>query len=108
MSDFYAERYVLQDQESWGGSAGHTKGDVHVYGLTSDLSEKLLCRRCHLKCNGVDTCEFIDPALFAECERYEPDEAAMRELWNHELDANEREAASAMGIISQYGTFSRI
>ncbi|KAJ7336725.1 hypothetical protein DFH08DRAFT_813048 [Mycena albidolilacea] len=29
-----------------------------------------------------------------KCERYEPKMEAMRELWNHELDANEKEAAS--------------
>ncbi|KAJ6619645.1 hypothetical protein B0H10DRAFT_1946692 [Mycena sp. CBHHK59/15] len=91
-----------EDQESWGGSTGHIKGDVDVFGLTPDLGQKLRCRRCHFKCNGVETCEFIDPALFANCERYEPDDEAMRELWNHELDANEREAASAPGIISRF------
>ena len=70
--------------------------------LSDNLSEKFECRRVHLKCNGVETCEFVDPQLFAGCERYEPDSEATRELWNHELDANEREAASASTIISQY------
>ncbi|KAJ7321687.1 hypothetical protein DFH08DRAFT_818550 [Mycena albidolilacea] len=40
--------------------------------------------------------------LFAGCEQYEPNMEAMRELWNHELDANEKEAASVWGIISQF------
>ncbi|KAJ7076515.1 hypothetical protein C8R43DRAFT_1118466 [Mycena crocata] len=86
-----------EDQDSWGGSAGHSAGDVKVRGLTLDPDEELLCRRAHLFCNGVKTCQFIDPALFAECERYEPDFDAMRELWNHELDANELEAAFMRG-----------
>ncbi|KAJ7170347.1 hypothetical protein C8R43DRAFT_1120778 [Mycena crocata] len=89
-----------EDQESWHVSAGHSEGDVKVRGLTSNPEEELLCRRAHLYCNGVDTCEFIDPALFAGCELYEPDFEAMRELWNHKLDANEREAASAPSILA--------
>ncbi|KAJ7207684.1 hypothetical protein C8J57DRAFT_1540888 [Mycena rebaudengoi] len=57
------------DQESWGGSSGMLKGDVKVFGLASDPEEALLFRRCQLKCNGVDTCEFIDHTLFAGCQR---------------------------------------
>ncbi|KAJ7809326.1 hypothetical protein B0H14DRAFT_3759928 [Mycena olivaceomarginata] len=95
------DRYLRkEDQDSWGGSGGHSI-DALVTGLFPGQTEALKCRRSHLKCNGVWTCEFIDPSLFAGCERYEPDAAAMRELWKHELDANEREAASAPGIISR-------
>jgi hypothetical protein len=54
-----------------------------------------------IKIHGVDTCEFIDPTLFAGCERFEPDENEMTELWNHELSSNEREAASVHGIFSR-------
>ncbi|KAJ7835323.1 hypothetical protein B0H14DRAFT_2590316 [Mycena olivaceomarginata] len=97
------DRYLRkEDQDSWGGSGGHSIGDALVTGLFPGQTEALKCRRSHLKCNGVWTCEFIDPSLFAGCERYEPDAAAMRELWKHELDANEREAASAPGIISRF------
>ncbi|KAJ6483448.1 hypothetical protein DFH09DRAFT_1106895 [Mycena vulgaris] len=77
------------------------RGDVQVKGLTPDLNEKVLCRRCQFYCDRVNTCEFIDPDLFAECQPYEPDYEAMKELWNHELDSNEREAASATAIISR-------
>ncbi|KAJ6527308.1 hypothetical protein DFH09DRAFT_1414272 [Mycena vulgaris] len=91
-----------EDQESWAGSSGHAKGDVMVRGFTSDPTEEIHCRRCYLECNGVDTCEFIDPQLFADCQRFEVDKAAVQELWNQELDANEREAASAPGIISRF------
>ncbi|KAJ7440049.1 hypothetical protein FB451DRAFT_1191835 [Mycena latifolia] len=91
-----------EDQESWGGSTGHSKGDVFVYNLTSDPTQKIFCRRCHFTCNGVETCEFIDPTLFAGCERYEPDYEAMRGLWRHELDANEEEAALSHGPVSRF------
>ncbi|KAJ6449035.1 hypothetical protein DFH09DRAFT_1118706 [Mycena vulgaris] len=93
-----------KDQESWRGSTGRPRGDVQVRGLTPDLNKKVLCRRCQFYCNGVDTCKCIDPHLFAGCKRYEPDYEAMKELWNHELDSNEHEAASATGIIARFYT----
>ncbi|KAJ7894026.1 hypothetical protein B0H13DRAFT_2276534 [Mycena leptocephala] len=90
-----------EDQDSWGGSGGHAKGDVQAAGFLPDLTESILCRRCHLSCNGIYTCEFFDATLFADCQRYEPDEEAMRALWRLELDANEREAASEPGRIAR-------
>ncbi|KAJ7196013.1 hypothetical protein B0H12DRAFT_1245429 [Mycena haematopus] len=96
------DRFVrAENQESWDGSSGHAKGDVIVYGFFPDLKEGVLCRRVDLTCNGVDVCEFLDPALFAGLERFEADEAAMRELWIHELDQNEAEAASPWDIIAR-------
>lgn len=56
--------------------------------------QKIQPQQAHLKCKGVSVCQFIDPALFSGCKRYEPDEGEMRTLWNHELEANEREANS--------------
>ncbi|KAJ7331521.1 hypothetical protein DFH08DRAFT_814832 [Mycena albidolilacea] len=91
----------IQDQDSWGGSSGHSVGDSDAAGFLPALTMAIKCRRAHLKCKGVYTCEFIDPTLFAGCERYEPDPAATQALWKHELDANEREAASVPGIISR-------
>ncbi|KAJ7777644.1 hypothetical protein DFH07DRAFT_766394 [Mycena maculata] len=70
------------------------------------MDEGVLARRCQFYCNGVDTYEFIDPELFAGCERYKPDIEQMQELWNHELEANELEAASAPSIMSRF--YSRI
>ncbi|KAJ7155639.1 hypothetical protein C8R46DRAFT_1351910, partial [Mycena filopes] len=61
-----------ENQESWKGSGGHAKGDVNVSGFDRDF------------------------------ERFEPDEQAMQELWNHELDANELEASSAPRILSRF------
>jgi hypothetical protein len=69
-----------------------------VYGHDGSES-KTQCHRAHLTCNGISACEFFDSQLFDNCERYEPDEEAMRELWNHELDANEKEAGSVLAIV---------
>ncbi len=66
-----------------------------------DPAESILCRRVALTCKGIDKCEFLDPDLFTGLERYEADEEQMRELWNHELDQNEVEAASPFGIIGR-------
>ncbi|KAJ7839723.1 hypothetical protein B0H14DRAFT_2361002, partial [Mycena olivaceomarginata] len=99
------DRFIREEvQDSWGkpGSNGHTAGDADAAGFFPDLTETIRCRRCQLTCSGVYTCEFIDENPFADCQRYEPDEAAMRELWKHELDANEREAASIPGLISRF------
>ncbi|KAJ7303609.1 hypothetical protein DFH08DRAFT_825711 [Mycena albidolilacea] len=71
--DWYLRK---EDQDSWGGSGGHSISDAMVTGL------------------------------FPGCECYEPDAAAMRELWKHELDANEGEAVSAPGIISRFNLLS--
>ncbi|KAJ7915765.1 hypothetical protein B0H13DRAFT_1871770 [Mycena leptocephala] len=88
-----------EDQDAWAGSTGSKNGDVwvHVFG-----KDRVRARRVHLRCQGVRTCEYVSEELFGDCERYEPDEAAMRDLWNHELDANEREAASAGSILSRF------
>ena len=71
-------------------------------GFFPDLKKGIMCRRVDLTCNGVDVCEFLDPALFADLERYVPDEEAMRELWLHEVDQNEAEAASHTAIIARF------
>jgi hypothetical protein len=47
------ELLELQDQDSWGGSGGHSIGDALVTGLFPGQTEALKCRRSHLKCNAV-------------------------------------------------------
>ncbi|KAF8198855.1 hypothetical protein K438DRAFT_2115658, partial [Mycena galopus ATCC 62051] len=91
-----------ENQDSWDGSGAHTKGDAWVHNFTSNPNEKIRCRRHALTCNGITKCQFLDPELFAGLERFEADENAMRELWNHELDQNEAEAASPSGIIARF------
>lgn len=73
-----------------------------MYCLNEDDSNPVRCRRVQLDCNGVDTCECFDESLLEHCERFEPDPEQMRELWNHELDANTREAGDAENIIYRY------
>ena len=50
----------------------------------------------------MSVCEYVMEELFGDCERFEPDPSAMVDLWNHELEANEREAASPEAILSRY------
>ena len=95
----------LQDQDSWGGSAGHSAGEAHVFGFDEDdPTESVHCRRAYLHCNGVAICEHFDQDILGGCERYEPDPDEMRELWCHELDANSREALQEVNIVSRYGS----
>ncbi|KAK6981621.1 hypothetical protein R3P38DRAFT_2664122 [Favolaschia claudopus] len=96
-----------ENQDSWDGSVGHKKGDVNVYGLTDDPKEKYRCRRVDLICNGIQKCEYLDRTLFEGLERYEVDEEEMQHLWNHELDRNEMEAASHVGILARFYTYIR-
>ncbi|KAJ7697773.1 hypothetical protein B0H14DRAFT_3655259 [Mycena olivaceomarginata] len=92
-----------EDQDAWDGSTGHAgpKGDVWVYAFSG---ERVRARRAQLRCKGICVCEFVSEELFGNCERFEPDEQAMRDLWNHKLDANEREAASPEAILSRVQT----
>jgi hypothetical protein len=94
----------MQDQDSWGGSAGHSAGEAYVRGfnLSEDSDDSaVLCRRAYLHCNGVDICEHFDQAILEGCERYDPDPDEMRELWYRELDANSREALDESNIVSR-------
>ncbi|KAJ7055170.1 hypothetical protein C8F01DRAFT_1088528 [Mycena amicta] len=68
-----------EDQDAWGGSTGSKHGDVWVEAFDGG---RVRARRVHLRCQGVRT--------------------SMRDLWNHELDANEHEAASAGSILSRF------
>ncbi|KAJ7939111.1 hypothetical protein B0H13DRAFT_2261049 [Mycena leptocephala] len=91
-----------EDQDSWKGSSGSLKGDVTVSGFDPDPTKGFKSRRCHLYCNGVKTCEYFNDAIFSGCERYEPDEDDMRELWDCELEANQTEAALPLGVLARF------
>ncbi|EDR02648.1 uncharacterized protein LACBIDRAFT_332144 [Laccaria bicolor S238N-H82] len=92
-----------EDQDSWGGSAGRSAGEVYVFGFDdNDPAESVHCRRAYLHCNGVDMCEHFDQEILEDCERYEPDPHEMRELWYCELDANSREALEEANIVSRF------
>lgn len=95
----------MQDQDSWGGSAGRSAGEVYVFGFNEDdPTESVHCRRAHLHCNGIGICEHFDKEILEDCERYEPDPNEMRELWYRELDANSREAHEEVNIVSRLKT----
>ncbi|KAJ7911671.1 hypothetical protein B0H13DRAFT_2660420 [Mycena leptocephala] len=91
-----------EDQDSWKGSSGSLKGDVTVFGFGPDPTKGSKSRRCHLYCNGVKTCQYFDKTIFSGCERYEPDEDGMRELWDRELEANQTEAALPLGVLARF------
>lgn len=73
-----------------------------MYGFVDDPGVSTLCRRAQLQCNGIKVCEHFDHKLLENCERYEPDPEGMKELWNHELDANARESNSITNILTRY------
>jgi hypothetical protein len=91
---------ALQDQDAWDGSTGYasSKGDVWVYAFSGEC---MRARRAQLRCKDIYVCEFVSEELFGDYEWFEPDKQAMRDLWNHELEANEREAASPEAILSR-------
>ncbi|KAF7295712.1 hypothetical protein MIND_01111600 [Mycena indigotica] len=92
-----------EDQDSWGGgSAGHKDGDVWVTGFADDLDVEVWARRSSYHCNGVNVCELVPDEIFADCERYDIDVNAMRELWQHELDSKEREASSYGSLLLRF------
>ncbi|KAJ7064494.1 hypothetical protein C8F01DRAFT_1080806 [Mycena amicta] len=97
-------RIKREDQDSWagGGSGGHSRGDVWVTGFSDDLAVEVWCRRASHYCGGVSVCELVPEELFADCERYDVEIEPMRDLWNHELDANEREAISVGSILLRF------
>lgn len=98
--------HFKQDQDSWGGSAGRSVGEVYVFGFNEDdPEESVRCRRAYLHCNGVDICEHFDQDILDNCERYDPDPDQMRDLWYRELDANSREANDGMNIVSRWELF---
>lgn len=72
-----------------------------MYGFVDDPAVSTLCRRAQLQCNGIKVCEHFDHNLLENCERYEPDPEGMKELWNHELDANARESNSITNILTR-------
>jgi hypothetical protein len=43
----------------------------------------------------------LNPTLFAGFDQFEADEEAMRELWDHELEQNEAEAALGVAILAR-------
>jgi hypothetical protein len=73
-----------------------------VYGFVDDPTVSTHCRRAQLQCNGIKVCEHFDHRLLENCERYEPDPEGMKELWNHELDANAREPNSSISFFLGY------
>ncbi|CAK5267847.1 unnamed protein product [Mycena citricolor] len=94
-----------EDQDSWGGkgSAGRPEGDVDVLALLP--GKKIRSRRAQWGCSGLRKCEFLDPSILEDCERYDVDPAGMKQLWDLVLDANEREGESVWSVIARFYRF---
>ena len=89
----------MQDQDSWGGSVGHSAGEVYVFGFDEDdPTESVHCHRAFLHCNGVDICEHFDHDILEDCKCYESDPDEIQELWDCELNANSHEALKEVNI----------
>ena len=76
--------------------------DVYCFNDSEDDPYPVRCRCVQLDCNGIDTCEHLNNSLLENCEHFEPDPEEMQKLWNHELDANTREAGNPENIIYRY------
>ncbi|KAJ7129118.1 hypothetical protein C8R46DRAFT_1202508 [Mycena filopes] len=85
-----------EDQDSWGGSSGHSAGDAQARQFSAAAVNSHATESTRVSCST--------PEIFAGCERFEPDVEGMQELWRHELDSNEREAESAVGILARFYT----
>ena len=82
-----------QDQDSWGGgSAGSL--EVKKTPLVIPLDNQP-CQYAEHQCQGVFHCSEMDMTLLEGCERYEPDDEEMRELWEAEREVNVQETSSA-------------
>ncbi|KAJ7800884.1 hypothetical protein B0H14DRAFT_3784544 [Mycena olivaceomarginata] len=84
-----------QDQDSWGGSSGHSVGDSEVVGFLPDLTTAINARESTPVNSSIRVTLRV-----ASVTNQIP--AATQALWKAELDANEREAASAAGIVSRW------
>ena len=53
------------------------------------------CQVANHHCQGVYVCSEFDPSLLAGHEWYEPDDEAMRELWEADRAVNVRDTSSS-------------
>ncbi|KAJ7196031.1 hypothetical protein GGX14DRAFT_327140, partial [Mycena pura] len=80
-----------EDQDAWGqGTGGSVRKPTKVAAL-----DDALCQVASHICQGVYTCSEFDQSLMAGHERYEPDDEAMRELWEADRAVNVRDTSSS-------------
>ncbi|KAJ7510558.1 hypothetical protein B0H11DRAFT_2401870, partial [Mycena galericulata] len=79
-----------EDQDAWGeGTGGSTSKPTNVVALGN-----IPCQVASHNCQGVFVCSQLDPSLLDGHERYEPDDEAMRELWEADRAVNVRDTSS--------------
>ncbi|KAJ7923825.1 hypothetical protein B0H13DRAFT_2316176 [Mycena leptocephala] len=80
----------LQDQDAWGeGTGGSISKPTNVVALGG-----VACQAATHQCQGVWICDQFDHSLLDGHERYEPDDDAMRELWEADRAVNVRDTSS--------------
>ncbi|KAJ6513998.1 hypothetical protein DFH09DRAFT_1374151 [Mycena vulgaris] len=79
-----------EDQDSWGeGTGGSRTKPTNVVALGN-----VPCQAATHQCQGVWICSQFDQSLLDGHERYEPDDDAMRELWEADRAVNVRDTSS--------------
>ncbi|CAK5283656.1 unnamed protein product [Mycena citricolor] len=93
-----------QDQDSWAGkgSGGSLKGDTDVLAFPGEPGKAVRCRCGQFGCGGMRKCEFLDPQLLENCERYEVDDTERQKLSALVLEANEHESETEWTVIARF------
>lgn len=94
------QNIFIQDQDAWGqGSAGSTqlKKATKVYSLDGQP-----CQVSEHLCQGVYHCSELDMTLLDGCQRYDPDEDEMRQLFEAERDINISENSTVENLAAVY------
>ncbi|KAJ6464091.1 hypothetical protein C8R45DRAFT_840549, partial [Mycena sanguinolenta] len=82
-----------EDQDAWGGGTG---GSTASHKATKvPALDNALCQVASHVCQGVFVCSEFDCSLLADHERYEPDDEAMRNLWEADRAVNVRDTSSS-------------
>ncbi|KAK7019126.1 hypothetical protein R3P38DRAFT_2715272 [Favolaschia claudopus] len=80
-----------EDQDAWGqGTGGSLTKATKVAAL-----DNVLCQVASHRCQGIYKCSQLDLPLLNNHQRYEPDDDAMRELWEAERAVNVRDTSSS-------------
>ncbi|KAL1943444.1 hypothetical protein VTO73DRAFT_4519 [Trametes versicolor] len=85
-----------EDQDAWGGgSSGSKKKAVKVLALKDeDDAGGVLCQHADHVCQGIYYCEYLDPTILANCERFRPDQSEVRQLAEAECEQNVAQTSS--------------
>ncbi|KAJ7033971.1 hypothetical protein C8F04DRAFT_906737, partial [Mycena alexandri] len=87
-----------EDQDAWGeGTGGSVSKPTKVSAL-----DGALCQVASHRCQGVYVCSQLDASLLNGHERYEPDDDAMRELFEADRAVNVRDTSSMSLLVAAF------